>query len=310
MPRTVQVTVPSGMTDQLIGEMRQVSGLIGLRVQRQTSVYPPGDVITVELINRSLHDLIRLLDRHKVGKEPGGSITISEPISVVSSSMASSIVRDTSESTWEEMEVIIGKESNMTPNGLLLMAISGVLAATGIATNSLHIVIAAMVIAPGFEPISRISLGVVSGSSAWQRGLSNTALGYAALTAGAMITTQVLYALGRTPLGGGDPYLPTEFMIDYWTSTSVPALTIAAVAGAAGAILIATNRSVLTAGVMIALALIPASTITGMALVSGEMGLALKSLLRWLIEVAFVAGFSGLVFLWKRSRVQQRRMAL
>lgn len=310
MPRTVQVTVPSRQTDQLIVEIRQVPGLIGLRVQREISVQPPGDVITIELVNRSLHSLVRLLERHGVGTEPGGSITTSEPASVVSSSLVQAIVRDSSESTWEEMEIVVGKESNMTVNALLIMAISGILAAIGIATNALHIVIAAMVIAPGFEPISRLSLGAVSGSSAWRRGLTDTALGYMALLGGAIAATLVLQALGKSPLGGESTYLPTGVLISYWTNITTSSLIITAVAGIAGAILIATNRSVLTAGVMIALALVPAAAITGMALVSGEFSLALKSLLRWLIEVAFVAGFSGLVFLWKRIRVQQRRMAL
>ncbi|MBM3492617.1 MAG: hypothetical protein FJX68_19690 [Alphaproteobacteria bacterium] len=48
------------------------------------------------------------------------------------------------------MELVIGKNSNMTGNALLVMLAAGVLAAIGIATNALHIVIGAMLIAPGY----------------------------------------------------------------------------------------------------------------------------------------------------------------
>src|SRR5690606_12749644 len=96
----------------------------------------------------------------------GGSLTTTEPVSTFTPGSIPAIVRDTSESTWEEMELLIGKESNMTINALLLMGISGILAALGLATKAVHFVIGAMAIAPGFEPIVRISLGTVAKSRA------------------------------------------------------------------------------------------------------------------------------------------------
>lgn len=78
----------------------------------------------------------------------------------------------------------------------------------------------------------------------------------------------------------------------------------------AGALVVATNRSVLTIGVMIALSLVPTAAITGMALVTGDWALSGRGLLRWLIEVGSVALFSTLVFIWKRVQVQQRKMML
>lgn len=310
MPRTIDVTAPTEKTDQLVGDIKQLQGLIGLRLQRGASLQPPGDVITIETTNRSLPTLMQLLERHGAGRESGLSITTSAPISVISPSSASAIVSDVSESTWEEMEIVMAKESNMTVNAMLVMAISGILAAIGIATNALHIVIGAMVIAPGFEPITRLSLGVMAQGEAWQRGLSDTAKGYVALIVGAALATVVLRLLGQSPLGGEASYLPARVLISYWTTITASSLIVTAVASAAGALLIATNRSVLTAGVMIALALVPAAAITGMALVSGDMALAGQGALRWGIDVGLVAILSALVLLWKRARVQRRKMML
>ncbi|NJK85467.1 MAG: hypothetical protein HC906_05360, partial [Bacteroidales bacterium] len=62
---------------------------------------------------------------------------------------ALTIERDNSEAIWEEILMTISKDSNTTNNTLILMFLSGCLAVMGLSTNSLHIVIAGMLIAPG-----------------------------------------------------------------------------------------------------------------------------------------------------------------
>ncbi|MDQ4074642.1 MAG: DUF389 domain-containing protein [Chloroflexota bacterium] len=308
--RVVEITVPSKQTDDLIAEIRDVQGLIGLRAQRNVSIQPPGDVITVEMTNTGFHKLMRYLAHHNFASDSGVSMTTTVPLSVISHSSTKGILLGGSDITWEEMAQLIGRESNMTVNALILMACAGIFAAVGLATNALHLVIAAMAIAPGFLPILRVALGVVAESQTWRHGVLHVAQGYIAMTASAAATALVLRALGTPPLGGEATYLPEGVLINYWTTITIPSLLVSAAASVAGAVLMATNRSVLTTAVMIALALVPAASIVGMALVTGEVGLAGSALLRWIIEVGLVAGASLLVFAWKRSTVQQRKMLL
>ena len=63
-------------------------------------------------------------------------------------------------------------------------------------------------------------------------------------------------------------------------------------------------------GVMITLALVPSATIAGMALIAGEIELAVKALLRWAIEAGFVFALLVVVLGWKQAHVYQRRMML
>lgn len=308
MPRIVEIAVPSDQTDTLISEIKGLKQLISLRVQRGISIHPEGDVVTLEVTDRSLHGLMQLLDKRGMLQDPGVSFTSSQPLSIISKESAMEITNDTSEATWEEMQVTISKESNMTPNGLGIMLISGVLATIGIATNALHIVIAAMVIAPGFEPIVRIALGVITRNITWRKGIIDTAKGYAMIIIGSAVTTFILQAAGKNPMGGEASYLPAGVLVSYWTSLAFPSLLITSAASIAGVLVIITNRSILTAGVMIALALVPTATITGIALVTGELDIAGKAFLRWLIEVSFIAIFSLLIFIWKKSKVHKRRM--
>lgn len=167
-----------------------------------------------------------------------------------------------------------------------------------------------MLIAPGFEPISRIGLGIVAKSKAWQRGLQDLVCLYLVLIAGALTATLLFWAMGVDPLSSRPSYLGNGQLLQYWTSLSLTSTIVSVMAGIAGAVLIATNRSVLTAGVMTGLALVPAMTIAAVALVNGDFTASGDALLRWLIDLCAVLVFSIVVFAWKRRFVQRRSRML
>lgn len=306
MPRRVEFTIPSEKTEAIVERISAIQGLIGLRIQPGISRQPKGDVVTVEITNRSLPELTRLLRDEGAGRSSDTSFSTSEPISLVSASSAEEIVQDVSEATWEEMEAVIAKNSNATATALLVMAISGVLATIGIATNALHIVLGAMLIAPGFQPIVRIAVGIVARNGAWRRGIAHTLEGYLALASGAAGMALFLQIMGKSPLGGEASYLPAGVLISYWTTITLPSLVVTTLAGAAGALLIATDRAILTAGVMVALALVPGAAIAALATVSGEFEIAASGALRWIMEACIIFLASVVVLLWKRSRVHRR----
>lgn len=60
--------------------------------------------------------------------------------------------------TWEELELSIGEDSTMTLDRTIVMFSAGI----GLLTGALHVVIGAMVIAPGFQPFARFVLGVIN----------------------------------------------------------------------------------------------------------------------------------------------------
>lgn len=308
MPRTMQITVPESMTDELVSDLRKLDGILGIRLQRSASVEPAGDVIDVDVLNRHLPALADVAARHGIGSQSGTSLSTSQPVSVVSLSSADAIANDLSEATWEEMDLVMAKESNTTFNGLVVMAIAGLVATLGIAQNSLHVVVGAMVIAPGFEPIVRAALGVVARSRAWRIGLRQLLEGYAALVVGAVVAAAFLAATGNDPRGGGASYLPSGVLIEYWTTISATSVLIAFVGGVAGAVLVAANRSVLTAGVMIALALVPGASVAGIGVATADLGVAAAGALRWAVDVVLVGVAALAVLEVKRRTVHRRTM--
>jgi hypothetical protein len=303
--RTIELTVASGRTDDLLGELRPLQPMT-LRLQRGASLQPPGDVIAMEVANETLVDVMRIADRYGLGHGAGVTMTTSVPLSIVTSSY-SALTREPGATTWEELELSIGEDSTMTGDRVVVMGIAGIITGLGIATGTLHAVIGAMVIAPGFQPFARFVLGLINRSGAWRGGLTDVLRAYGALIVGATVAAVLCLVFGEGALdAGADSYLTPDALITFWSTPSWAGLTTSAVAAVCGGLLVSLNRTVLTAGVMVALALVPTAALVPMALVGGDLVLAGQALARFLVEVALVLGGSAVVFTYKRRRDGRR----
>lgn len=294
MSRTIQVSLPQGKTKLLLDELSNSSGVVGISLLRGASLKPSGDLLMINATNEGLKEVLTILAKQDVGRN--GSVLTSEPQSLVSPSSQDQIDQETNEASWPEIAALLRRETNLSSNYLIAMFLSGVIAAAGLWTDTVHIVVGAMVIAPGFEPIIRVPFGVLSRERwSWRQGLSSTAAGYAALIFGAAMALLLLSSLGSS-----EASLEDRHWVQYWSSVKASSVLIALAAGAAGAAIIAAQRSVLSAGVMIALALIPSASIVGMALASGNLGLAGSGASRWLVDALCVVLGGGLVLSLKR----------
>lgn len=307
MPRSVSVLLPSSRTDALVEQLCQLDGLLTLQVLRGAGVQPTGDAVTLEVSDTCMPDLMHVLDGHGAGTDEQVSVTMSEPIGMVSASASQEIMADPASSTFEEMQFMLARESRMGSNKVMVMAAAGVVAATGIATNSVHLVIGAMVIAPGFEPLLRLSLGAVNRHRVWRYGGIDTLKGYGALLVAAALTMLALPLLGVSVPANDAGYLSSQSLVQYWGGVTAAATVVTVAAGVAGALLVAANRSVLTAGVMIALALVPAATLTATGVVTGDLDLAARSGVRWLHDAGIVV-LAGLLVLGAKARRRGRTL--
>lgn len=310
MSKTVKVSLPPEMTDDLVAAARAEEGILGIEYSAGTSRRPAGDSISFTVTDRGMLRLMRVFDRLGIGSCEGTSISVGELTAVISPEAWPKMGSDPSEISFEEMEVMSGRASNMTRDTLVLMAVSGFIAAFGIATQALHVVIGAMVVAPGFLPLTRIGLGLAAGRQSLVCGLRDTGLGYLALAVGAGLAWLVLAGQASPVLGREPAYLEPGVLVRYWSQPTLEAALVSAAAAVAGALLVASNRSALTGGVMIALALIPAAVLSCLAVFDGDYQLAGQALGRWSIEVVLVVACGYLTFLWKRWVVHRRRMML
>ena len=118
-----------------------------------------------------------------------------------------------------------------------------------------------------------------------------------------------MLSVSRTPLPeGSETYHAGSTLVSYWTTITVSSVIVSIAAAVAGTLLIIARRAVLTAGVMIALALVPALTIVGVSGVAGDLDLLARAAARWSVDVAAVVGASVIV-LGLRSRVGRGRQS-
>lgn len=306
MARIVQLTVPADRTADLVEKLKQREFIISLRLFRGASLQPPGDVVVAETINRAYHPLLRMLAQEGIGSTSETGLMTSEPTAIYSRPFSDAFATDVSEASLEEIEFSMAKEGNMSANGIGLMLCGGALATFGLSGGALELILAAQIISPGFESISRAGLGCVTQTHAIRRGSIDLLKGYTALIIGAILASLLLKALSS--FDDQNKYVSSSALMTYYSSLSGSSLLSSATAATAGVILTAAYRSILTAGAMVGLSLVPSAAMIGMGIVAGDLEFAGKALVRWLSEIGIVFAVSILIFSYKRLNIHKRNM--
>ena len=301
MPRSLHITVPSDRREALLERLREADGVVAIVVHLNASRQPVGDLVTTRGTNDAANSVVRIVT--EMGLADDGVVAIDEPVGLVSGARRRKLDGDTSEASWEEMDTLLRRDANPSHNVLGLRVLAGTVAGAGLFVDTLHIVVGAMLIAPGFEPLVRVCVGLASGlPDTARRGALGVLLGYLAVAAGG--------ALGAISAAWADPALDLNVMFDgtwvqYWTSFNRTSVIVAVAAALAGAIVVNSHQTVFATGVMIALALIPGMAIFGAGISAGEFALALRGLGRWAMDAACVLAACLLVFGIKRALVRR-----
>ena len=301
MPRVMTAAVDSAETDGLLERLGALDGVLSLQVHRGASVKEPGDVLVVMATDRGAPRVLEVLGRDEAVRPT--SLTVTEPDAAYSKSGQALIDRDITESTWEETDLYLHRTSWLSVNFLMLMACGGGLAAAGLSMGVLPLVLGAAVIVPAFSPLAYLGWGIgLRNPRILRKALLSTFLGFAVLAAAAALVFILLRASGE---GSIEKFL--AFPLTYhWTSFGVSTVIITALAAAAGAIIILSHRSVLTAGVLIALSLVPAAAIIGIGLAAGLWEYALRGLGMWALNAGLIVLVAAVVVALKKKGFHRR----
>lgn len=305
MHRTIEITSPPAATNGLIEQLEGLDYLVGLSVQRGASVVPPGDVLTVHALNRGADRVMRIV----AGARAEGQVSVvtHELTSIVDPEQEKEVSRDVDEALWEEAETSLRHQGRVTSNYLALMALGGAVAATGfmVSGSSQTIsLVAASIITPGFEPLAKIPMGLALGRwSVVGRGLWSAAAGYAVLVLAAALVFAILRFTGVGTVGEFLGNSETKVLTDP-TLREVLVSSFAALAGMT--MIVAYRRSVI-AGPLIALAMVPAAAMVGVALSAGEPALAYQGAERFALDVLLIVAWGALVVALKQFFVHRRK---
>jgi hypothetical protein len=292
----IEVIVPSSRTDELIDDLQQMDDVISLSVVREASIKPPGDVFTVHALNRGADEVLKRADAAR--EEGQVSVSTSELTSLIDPEHERKVANDVDEALWEEVETDLRHQGKLTTNYLGLMALGGAVAATGFAAESSSQAIsfvAASIIAPGFEPLAALPIGV-------GRGLQSALGGYLTLTLSAALVFLVLRATGVV--------LVEEFNVNAEVrNLAEPGLREVLLSGCgalAGMVMLLSRRHYLIPGALVALLVIEASALIGVALAAGEPGLMLEGAKRFGLDILLIVVGGVPIVLVKQALVHRR----
>jgi uncharacterized hydrophobic protein (TIGR00341 family) len=188
--------------------------------------------------------------------------------------------------TREELYSQIAKGARLDGNFLLLVVLSTIVAAIGLAEDNVAVIIGAMVIAPLLGPNIAFAFA--------------TALGDKALTAEALVTDLAGLAVALAlsliigliwPIDLNGPEIMAR------TDVTLASVALALASGAAAVLSLTTGLSSALVGVMVAVALLPPTAVLGMMLGHGRWELAGGAALLLAVNVVCVLLAAKIVFL-------------
>jgi hypothetical protein len=305
MHRTITITVPAGAADDLARALQALPGVVGLALHRGASLKPPGDELVVQSLSREADEVLRLA-RSAAGDGPLTVVT-SEAASLTDRSAQGEIDRDRDEAAWEEMESQLLQKGRATPNFVALTALGGAVAVAGLASDPVPqavAMVAASVIAPGFEPIAMVPLGAVLGRGRLIRaGFLAALVGYAAVALAAALALWALVAAGAVTA----EQFTENPQVRRLAAAPLEDLVVSAGGALAGVILVSSFRHDALAGALMAMMLVPAAAMVGGALAMNRPDLAVGGVQRAGIDALLVLGAGVLVFGVKQLAVHRRR---
>ncbi len=309
MHRELEITVAPEATEGVLEDLRQLDGVVTLSVHRGDSVKPPGDVISAAVLNEDADEalkIIRAAERHGTL-----SISTSTLTSLVDIDAQDQVRADTDEALWEEAETALRRHTRPNFNFFVTTAAGAIIATAGLAATSgiteATALVAAAVIAPAFEPLARISVGLVNRHRDVARhGVVTAGLSFLTLLISSVVTMLVLRIAGHGYVHEFT-YSPTVHETEYPPLIN---LILSAAGAVTGVTMISAGRFTQLAGPLVALQLLPAVAAVGGAIELGDGGIAARSFGRLAVDWGMILLAGALVFSFKHVRAHHKRPAI
>jgi hypothetical protein len=308
MHRRITIQGDGQAVSALAAELAPLEGVIGLSHHRQGSLKPAGDVLQVDVLNRYADEVLRRLRPAQDNPQRPVIVVIAQSSAMVDRRRTDLIEHDADEALWEEMESDLRNHGRVSTNYVLLMALGGLVAASGFMLDSVSQAIAfvgASIIAPGFEPVAKLTQGLVLRAPrvCWQAVLS-IFVGYAVLFGAALA---MIAGLGLLHPGHPHHAIMELPVLKVFTGFEAAPLAITAAAAIAGMIMVVSLRDLYVVGPLMVLVMVPGMALAGAGTAIGEPAVALRALARVGLDVLLIVVLGGGVFFWKQKAFHRRR---
>jgi uncharacterized hydrophobic protein (TIGR00271 family) len=280
---------------------RRLEGLEGIR--RVLSARSPGEpvvVLTADVEPASADELLSVLTELEIGSDS----YILTRLDVVAPIAAKRLRLAAPGAGFAWLEVLGEARANSRPLAryLLMMAISGVIAALGVTDSNAVLIVGAMAVSPDLLPVCSLCVGIVGRRRPLVlRSAATLVIGLALVAAVAALLTFLLALTGILDAG----FQVDESSISQLAAHINYSTVLVALAAGVAAMLSFETRASAAVGVAISVTTIPASAYLGVALGNGELSDGIGALEVLAINVALLI-VSGTATLAVQRRAASR----
>jgi uncharacterized hydrophobic protein (TIGR00271 family) len=302
----LRLVVPPALVEPTLGTLRGTRSVYGIVHLPAVAERPDGDLVLCDVPREDASIVVAELCR--LGLDEVGSIVL-ESVDTAISDTARNAERVAVGSpadavVWEEVEARTSEATELSSTFLAFMVVATLIAAVGLLTDSLILIIGAMVVGPEFGPLAALCVALVERRlDLARRSAVALAVGFPAAILASYLGTLVFRWIGEAPDNARDH--PDTLFI---SSPSWFSVVVALLAGIAGMLSLTTAKSGAIVGVLISVTTIPAAANVGVAAAYGdwhEVGGAASQLVINLVSIV-TAGVLTLV-VQRRGYTQRRK---
>jgi len=295
----LRVVAPGDLADQVLDLFCASPQVTNVARFRDTAHKPRGDLILCDIAREEASVIIGDLKELRIHER--GSIAIEHidssisTVAIAAEKAAHGLPSDAV--VWEEVEARTSEQTELSVTFLAFMIAAMQIAAVGIVLDEPILIVGAMVVGPEFGPLAALCVALIRRQRRLaKRSLAALAIGFPVGTAGALLSSLLLIAIGAFP----DDYGTHQFT-DFISNPDFLSFFVAVVAGVAGMLSLTTAKSGALIGVLVSVTTIPAASNVGVAAAYGEWHAALGAAEQLVINLGGIV-VAGVVTLYIQNR--------
>ncbi len=301
----LRLVAPPACSEDVLAFLDKTPSVINLIHLRGAAHKPDGDVILCDVAREDATRVLTELRSLRLHHE--GTITVlyvDTAISDAARAAEAAAPGTVSDAViWESVRARTFEEADFSFTFVAFMVLATLIAAMGILTDSIILLIGGMIVSSEFGPLAGFCVAAVE--RRWQlawRSLRALIVGFAIGIAAAFVLTQVLQATDIAP----DTVIVTREATVFISHPDWYAFLVALGAGIAGMLSLTTIKSGPLIGVMVAVTTIPAASNVGVSLAYQDWSEWRGSQLQLGLNLSAIA-FAGIMTLVVQRWAYQRR---
>jgi uncharacterized hydrophobic protein (TIGR00271 family) len=302
----LRIIVPAHEAGHALELLKGTPSVVNLIYLERAAQEPEGDVILCDVAREDASVVISDLRELQIDVE--GSIAIEHVDSQISAKAAlaekAAIGLPSDAVVWEEVESKTSENIELSASFIAFMVLAMLIAAVGIFTDQLILIIGAMIVGPEFGPIAGLCVAAVEKRvDLARRSFAALATGFPAGILATLLFALLINALDVAPdffTQEGHPFTAFISSPDGWS------FLVAFLAGTAGMLSLTSTKSGVLIGVLISVTTIPAAANIGVAAAFGDWDECLGAAEQLLLNLGAIL-LAGVLTLFVQRRIYIRR---